>query len=331
MRESPPRLFALILMAPASALFPSDTFPSCLKGNITWDISSVYNIVANVASPEDCQELCSADSGCFALTWLSSNSALYPLTCAMFAQISNLTTPCEECVSGTPECKCNIPGECDIVGDNIIDIISKVDSVEKCDLLCSENQMCKFYTYLGEGNHFRHTCYLYSGCEIFATDCEDCTTGKLECDICRFDNTLPDGSCRTCKDPWTQFENQCYMNLNNNALGYNNIDTCRTECSSLGGLLASIHSREENDFIFSLIRPHSPYYGATWIGAYPISDYVWEWDDSTHWDYQNWGEGEGHGAGKCVFLGFDGEPEKWTDGVCESSNSFDCICKREVN
>ena len=41
----------------------------------------------------------------------------------------------------------------------------------------------------------RHTCYLYSGCEVFTTDCEDCTTGKLECDICTFENMLPDGSC----------------------------------------------------------------------------------------------------------------------------------------
>ena len=41
----------------------------------------------------------------------------------------------------------------------------------------------------------RHTCYLYSGCEVFTTDCEDCTTGKLECDICIFENMLPDGSC----------------------------------------------------------------------------------------------------------------------------------------
>ena len=32
----------------SQALSPDDTFPSCLKGNITFDISSVYNIVANV-------------------------------------------------------------------------------------------------------------------------------------------------------------------------------------------------------------------------------------------------------------------------------------------
>merc|ERR1712037_129326 len=245
MKETQLLLFVVSLMAhQTSALSPDDTFPSCLKANITFDISSVSNFVANVASPEGCQELCSADPDCSALTWLSSDSSLYPLTCAMFSQISNITTPCEDCVSGPPKCMCHIPGECDIVDDNIIDTVNKVDSVDKCDLLCSENPMCQFYTYLGEGNHFRHTCLLYSSCEVFTTDCEDCTTGKPECDICTFENTLPDGSCESssCEDPWTLFENHCYMNLNNNKLGYDNIESCRSECSSLGGKLGSIHS-----------------------------------------------------------------------------------------
>ena len=76
------------------------------------------------------------------------------------------------------------------------------------------------------------------------------------------------------------------------ATGSTNFSHPRTECSSLGGVLASIHSSEENDFIFSLIRIHAPYYGPTWIGASAISDYVWEWDDSTPWDFQNWDEGK---------------------------------------
>ena len=33
-------------------------------------------------------------------------------------------------------------------------------------------------------------------------------------------------------------------------------DVHRSECSSLGGSLASIHTREENDFVFNLIQPH---------------------------------------------------------------------------
>jgi len=329
MKETHLLLLALLQMTQAYALFP-DTFPSCLKGNITFDISNIYNIVANVVSPDGCQEQCSADPDCSAFTWASAFAPLYPLTCTMFSQMSDITTPCEECVSGPPECKCNIPGECVIVDDNIIDIVSQVDSINQCELLCSDNSMCKFYTYLGEGNYLRHTCLLYSGCEVFTTDCDDCTTGKFECDICRFGNMLPDGSC-ACGEDWLLFGNHCYMNLNNNEQGYKNIENCRDECSSLGGMLASIHSKEENEFIFSLIRPHRNY-GLTWIGASWVSFRVYEWDDSTPWDYENWYSGQGLAqSNSCVRLGhYEDSPEKWGDGVCESGTSHDCICKRDV-
>ena len=84
----------------------------------------------------------------------------------------------------------------------------------------------------------------------------------------------------------------------------NQVIVPRSECSSLGGVLAGIHSSEENDFIFSLIRIHAPYYGPTWIGASAISDYVWEWDDSTPWDFQNWDEGK---------MQFDDKKRTWIE------------------
>ena len=31
----------------------------------------------------------------------------------------------------------------------------------------------------------------------------------------------------SCEDPWTPFENHCYMNLNNNELGFSDIESCR--------------------------------------------------------------------------------------------------------
>ena len=75
----------------------------------------------------------------------------------------------------------------------------------------------------------------------------------------------------------------------------NFLTSSRSECSSLGGMLASIHSKEEDEFIFSLIRPHTErYFGLTWIGASWVSRGVFEWDDSSPWDYQNWAEGNLH-------------------------------------
>ena len=65
----------------------------------------------------------------------------------------------------------------------------------------------------------------------------------------------------------------------------------RSECSSLGGSLASIHSKEEDDFIFNMVQPHGSNYGPTFLGATRVSPGIFEWDDNTPWDYENWNQG----------------------------------------
>ena len=49
----------------------------------------------------------------------------------------------------------SLEGECDILEDNLVEIVGNVESVELCETLCSENSDCNVYTYLGEENHFR--------------------------------------------------------------------------------------------------------------------------------------------------------------------------------
>lgn len=97
--------------------------------------------------------------------------------------------------------------------------------------------------------------------------------------------------------------------MNNSGARYDDIEVCRcvklcdfqvlnyllhirSECSSLGGSLASIHNREENDFVFNLIIPHADdgYYGRMWLGG-NTADGTYEWDDGTAWDYENWNQG----------------------------------------
>jgi len=326
--------FLLFFIVPlAQAQFPGDTFPSCLQGNTTWDISGAFDIVLNVPNPEECQEVCSREPTCVAITWVSADAALYPLTCALFSQTSNTTTPCEECVSGPANCTCSIQGECDILEDNLVEIVGNVESVKMCEKLCAENSSCNIFTYLGEENHFRHTCFLFSSCEVFTDDCEGCTSGADKCDVCKFENTLPDGSCKgPCDADWAEFDNHCYLYMNNSGSRYDDIDVCRSECSSLGGSLGSIHSTEENDFVFNLIQPHSEDgdYGTMWLGASCVHDNVFEWEDGTPWDYENWKQGDPDNCG-CVFLGYTHyDADKWTDGVCQYSRpEFDCICKSD--
>ena len=40
-------------------------------------------------------------------------------------------------------------------GENVLDIVSAVSSVELCSKLCRDSQECGMYTYLGEHNVFR--------------------------------------------------------------------------------------------------------------------------------------------------------------------------------
>ena len=71
-------------------------------------------------------------------------------------------------------------------------------------------------------------------------------------------------------------------------------DLRRSECSSLGGSLGSIHSKEENDFVFNLIflnvQPNGEFYGMAWLGASCVQE-TYQWDDGTPWDYENWNQG----------------------------------------
>ena len=113
----------------------------------------------------------------------------------------------------------------------------------------------------------------------------------------------------SCEADWAVFDDHCYLYMNNSGARYDDIEVCRcvklcdfqvlndllhirSECSSLGGSLASIHNREENDFVFNLIIPHADdgYYGRMWLGA-NSADGTYEWDDGTAWDYENWNQG----------------------------------------
>ncbi|KAK6018368.1 lectin C-type domain protein, partial [Ostertagia ostertagi] len=70
-------------------------------------------------------------------------------------------------------------------------------------------------------------------------------------------------------------------------------DEAEALCNSEGGHLASIHSSEENDFVYVKLRP--AYSDFVWIGLHqahwPASK-AWTWTDGTPFDFHIWSVGE---------------------------------------
>eukprot|EP00092_Neocalanus_flemingeri_P019104 GFUD01020694.1.p1 GENE.GFUD01020694.1~~GFUD01020694.1.p1 ORF type:complete len:202 (+),score=44.44 GFUD01020694.1:94-699(+) len=139
----------------------------------------------------------------------------------------------------------------------------------------------------------------------------------------------------SCDNDWTRFNQSCYKLV----IDYNDIEVCREDCKKEGGDLASIHSKEENDFIISFLeeRPIRGGQKDAWIaGSITEIDGQFSWLDGSDWDFENWDEGEpdkkklGKTHHECVFLGNNLEdPGLWHDGVCKWTQwTYDCVCKK---
>ena len=101
---------------------PSKPFPSCLRSNITWDQSSIFDVVLNITTADDCQSICANTESCVSFTWLSEDSPIFPFGCGLFSKTGD-EFPCEHCVSGIEECPCTVKGECDSIDNNMIQVL----------------------------------------------------------------------------------------------------------------------------------------------------------------------------------------------------------------
>ena len=105
-------------------------------------------------------------------------------------------------------------------------------------------------------------------------------------------------------------------------------------CKKEGGHLASIHSKEENDFVTKIVSvndKHNPWY---WIGANDLlSDGLFVWSDESALNYSNWKVGEPNNgvAGayqencvQIVTMDRRGHNGKWVDIQCKRLHHFVC-------
>ena len=76
-------------------------------------------------------------------------------------------------LKGPPECRCVVPGECEVTGENVLDVVSNapplspqveyfatfqvtdVASEKECASLCASTDQCTAYTFMGELNPLR--------------------------------------------------------------------------------------------------------------------------------------------------------------------------------
>ena len=97
------------------------------------------------------------------------------------------------------------------------------------------------------------------------------------------------------------------------------------KCIEYGGHLASVHSDQENNFIFQTSKK-----AVTWLGGNDLEvEGSWIWSDGSSWSYSNWQSGQpdnARGGGQnCLNIGFNAE--KWDDEFC--TRRFQSICKGE--
>merc|ERR1712142_1015695 len=102
----------ILIMSSCLAWTPSSHFPSCFSAGLTPDQSTVLSVTVNTPTPELCQDICANTTACSSFTWLSEDSPLLPMSCALYTG-NYADNSCAHCVSGSPVCSCTVPGLCD--------------------------------------------------------------------------------------------------------------------------------------------------------------------------------------------------------------------------
>ncbi|XP_062283177.1 galactose-specific lectin nattectin-like, partial [Scomber scombrus] len=97
----------------------------------------------------------------------------------------------------------------------------------------------------------------------------------------------------------------------------------------LGGNLASIHNRWENEFIRNLIYKKHHSYARAWIGIYDaIQEGKWLWTDGSTVGFTCWNRGEPNNQGgeHCTETNWNGAT--WNDAPCHLRKPFVCARKQ---
>ncbi|KAL5010854.1 hypothetical protein ScPMuIL_013159 [Solemya velum] len=141
--------------------------------------------------------------------------------------------------------------------------------------------------------------------------------------------TLPAGMMFGCLHGWKAYRGNCYRFMAQSVTWQG----ARTHCGRFGGELATVNSRQLQEFLFSQINNTSVHDNKLgyWIGLNDIQiQQTFQWVDGSKVRYTNWGAGEPNSyMGKqedCVEIRVS-EGGGWNDQVC-SDQQLGYICQK---
>ena len=119
-----------------------------------------------------------------------------------------------------------------------------------------------------------------------------------------------------CLNGWSHYHNKCIKLFDE----YKTWSEAKNICESNDATLISIHSKEENDFVWNLVKKQSYYW--VWIGGKRNSDNNrFEWINGMAFNYTHWMSDQPNGGDYVEIDRFSG---KWYDMDGTDKDPFLC-------
>ncbi|KAK0405204.1 hypothetical protein QR680_017853 [Steinernema hermaphroditum] len=134
-----------------------------------------------------------------------------------------------------------------------------------------------------------------------------------------------------CAIGWSVFEPTDFCYRSYNLASHISWEDAEKACVVEGGHLASVHSKEENDFIGQLVGSAS-FNDDPWLGAFaPNKDNNFQWTDGSAFDFTNWHKGEPNKPSiePCLEMYQDTAPNwTWNNVPCDTPRLHVYVCKK---